>query len=198
MNNRSKTKFLTQISLLTAVEVILAFTPLGFIMIPPVALTLLHIPVVVAAIILGPVGGGILGGVFGICSMIKATTAATSPVDMAFSPFLASGVGGNAFSAIVMAFVIRVLFGILTAVFYKLLSKVIKKDRLAIGIAGVLGSLSHTVMVLSFLAVFYTGLGVGFMAILETVASLNGILEMVSAGIVAAAVCKPVIKYMNK
>lgn len=197
MNNKSKTKFLTQISLLTAIEVILAFTPLGFIMIPPVALTLLHIPVVVAAIVLGPVSGGILGGVFGVCSMIKATTAATSPVDMAFSPFLASSVGGNALSAIVMAFVIRILFGILTAFFYKAFSKLIGNDRLSVGLAGVLGTLMHTVMVLSFLAMFYTDLGVGFGAILATVASLNGILEIVSAALVAAAVCKPLIKYMN-
>ena len=63
----NKTLMLTQLALLTAIEVILTFTPLGFIMIPPVSITVLHIPVIVGAILTGKKGGAVLGGVFGIC-----------------------------------------------------------------------------------------------------------------------------------
>ena len=57
-----KTRELVQLSLLIALEAVLAFTPLGFIMIPPIAITILHIPVIIGAVLMGPAKGGVLGG----------------------------------------------------------------------------------------------------------------------------------------
>lgn len=198
MTRSKKTIMLTQLSLLTAVEIILAFTPLGFIMIPPVAITLMHIPVVVGAILLGPLGGGILGGVFGICSMIKATTAASSPVDMAFSPFLCSQVGGNPITSIIMTVGARILLGVFTALLFNAFSKLFRNNSFSISASAILGTLLHTVMVLGCLALFFSNLGIGWGAILTTVASLNGILEIAAAGLVSVAVCKPLMSYLNK
>ena len=50
----NKTRTLVQLSLLIALEAVMAFTPLGFIMIPPISITILHIPVIIGAILLGP------------------------------------------------------------------------------------------------------------------------------------------------
>ena len=69
----AKTRNLVQLSLLIALEAVMAFTPLGFIMIPPISITILHIPVIIGAILMGPTYGGILGGAFGVLAMIKAT-----------------------------------------------------------------------------------------------------------------------------
>ena len=194
----NKTFMLTQLALLTAIEVILTFTPLGFIMIPPVSITVLHIPVIVGAILTGKKGGAVLGGVFGICSVIKATTAAASPVDMAFSPFLASSVGGNAIASLIMAVGMRILLGFLCGVIFELLTKKGVNQNTSIVVSAVASSLVHTVTVLSCLAMFFSNLGVGFAVILTTVASLNGILEILSGGIVGLIVCKPLLKLKNR
>lgn len=97
-NTNQKTLRLAQLAILIALEAVLTFTPLGFIMVPPISITLMHIPVIVGAVLMGPVDGGILGLSFGVFSMIKASTAAASPADMAFSPFLS----GEPVSSIVM------------------------------------------------------------------------------------------------
>ena len=74
-----RTTRLTQLSLLIALLAVLGFTPLGFIMIPPVSITLMHIPVIIGAILLGPLDGAILGGVFGCISLFKAVTTPGGP-----------------------------------------------------------------------------------------------------------------------
>ena len=69
---RPDTLRMVQLAILIALEAIMAFTPLGFIMIPPISATLMHIPVIIGAILLGPLRGGILGGCFGLFSVIRA------------------------------------------------------------------------------------------------------------------------------
>ena len=195
MKNRSNTLGLVQLALLIAIEVILAFTPLGLIMIPPISATLLHVPVIVGAILLGPKSGAILGGVFGLCSMWKASTAATSPVDMAFSPFLS----GKPMSSIVMCVVTRILLGIIAGVLFKILVRVLKnKEALAIGLTAVLSTVCHTIMVLGCLAVFFKDFGLGVMAVVLTLVSVSSVCEMAVAAVVAMALCKPLRAYMNR
>ena len=68
MNNHSKTLRLTRLALLAAIVLVLAYTPLGYIHIGPLAITPIMIPVTVGAILLGPTEGAILGGIFGLTS----------------------------------------------------------------------------------------------------------------------------------
>lgn len=65
------TLYLVQMALLVAVIILMAFTPLGYIRTGVLAITLLVVPVAVGAILLGPAGGAILGGVFGVTSFIQ-------------------------------------------------------------------------------------------------------------------------------
>lgn len=68
MNDHSKTLRLTRLALLAAIVLVLAYTPLGYIHIGPLAITPIMIPVTVGAILLGPAEGAVLGGVFGLTS----------------------------------------------------------------------------------------------------------------------------------
>ncbi|MBR3606466.1 MAG: ECF transporter S component, partial [Lachnospiraceae bacterium] len=61
------------VALMMAIVILLANTPLGMIQLPVIKATTVHIPVIVGAIVLGPLAGGILGATFGICSMISNT-----------------------------------------------------------------------------------------------------------------------------
>lgn len=65
-----KTARLVQYALLMALLAVLGFTPLGFIMVPPVSITILHIPVILGAVLFGPGCGALLGFEFGLISMV--------------------------------------------------------------------------------------------------------------------------------
>ena len=67
------TRYLTSVALMAAIVILLANTPLGMIHLPIIKATTVHIPVILGAILLGPWAGALLGGIFGICSMISNT-----------------------------------------------------------------------------------------------------------------------------
>lgn len=71
MNKQSKTMRLTLMGLFAAVLLLMAYTPLGYLNIGPLAITFNVIPVALAAITLGPVGGVAMGAVFGLTSFLQ-------------------------------------------------------------------------------------------------------------------------------
>ena len=81
---------MVSVALMAAIVIVLANTPLGMIQLPIIKATTVHIPVILGAILLGPAAGAILGGVFGICSLISNTMAPTL-LSFAFSPFMTRG-----------------------------------------------------------------------------------------------------------
>ncbi len=191
-NTNQKTLRLAQLAILIALEAVLTFTPLGFIMVPPISITLMHIPVIVGAVLMGPVDGGILGLSFGVFSMIKASTAAASPADMAFSPFLS----GEPVSSIVMCIIPRILLGVIAGALYLLLSKKIKNGVLSMGISAVAATFCHSMMVLVLLSVLFQSLPLK--AVLASLIGVNCLLEMLAAAVVAVAVCKPLLRVASR
>ena len=81
------TSWMVSVALMAAIVIVLANTPLGMIQLPIIKATTVHIPVILGAILLGPAAGAILGGVFGLCSLISNTMAPTL-LSFAFSPFI--------------------------------------------------------------------------------------------------------------
>ena len=71
MKSQKNIKSMVLLGLMAAVLVILAYTPLGYLNIGPLAITFNTIPVAIAAIALGPVGGIVAGGVFGLTSFLQ-------------------------------------------------------------------------------------------------------------------------------
>lgn len=84
---------------LGAITVVLGCTPLGFIQIPPIAITIMHVPTIIAGVMEGPVIGGIVGAMFGAFSMYQAQTA-INPLDKLI------------FSNPVIALIPRILVGV--------------------------------------------------------------------------------------
>ena len=82
---------MVQMAILIAIMIILAFTPLGYLKFGLIEITLMVIPVAVGAIVLGPLCGAILGGVFGLTSFIQCfgfSAGKTSIYFHLFHPFL--------------------------------------------------------------------------------------------------------------
>lgn len=74
---------LTIIGVLGAISIVLGMTPLGFIPVGPTRATIMHIPVIIGAIIEGPIVGALVGLIFGLFSIYQAITAPT-PVSFVF------------------------------------------------------------------------------------------------------------------
>ena len=61
MNNSAKVHQITRLAILVAIIFLLAFTPLGYLTIGPIAATTVQMPVIVGAVMMGPVSGAVLG-----------------------------------------------------------------------------------------------------------------------------------------
>ena len=114
--SKSTTK-LVLLGLITAILLIMAYTPLGYLNIGPLAITLNVIPVAIAAITMGPQGGAFAGAVFGMTSFLQCIgvggTSAMGATLFAINPFL----------AFVQRFVPRVLDGFLLGYIYRFARK---------------------------------------------------------------------------
>ena len=116
----SKLQCLTLTAMFGAIMAILMFTPIGFPQIPLIgSATVIHIPVIIGAIIMGPKYGALLGFLFGLASMIFASTASLALNRFAFSPFVnVPGTDSGSLWAIVIAFGPRILVGVVAALVF--------------------------------------------------------------------------------
>ena len=120
-----KTYELVLTALFTAIIVIMAFTPLGYIPLVVINATIIHIPVILGALFLGPKKGAFLGFVFGLTSFINNTFKAATASAFVFSPVLAVNVVGvsGIFRSLYICFVPRILVGVVPYFIYVLIRK---------------------------------------------------------------------------
>lgn len=143
---KTKTIWLVQIAMLTAIILLLAFTPLGYIRTGGLEITLIVIPVAVGAVILGPVGGLVLGAVFGITSFIQCFgMSAFGSVLLSISPA----------KTFVTCVVTRTLMGWLTGVIYQGMKKVSHNRSLNTVVANLCCPLMNTLFFMSCIVIFF-------------------------------------------
>ena len=197
-----KTQYMTSMALFLAIEIILVVTPLGYIPIGPLNATTMHIPVIIAGIILGKKAGAELGFVFGLTSMIKATIQ-PGVTSFCFSPFVTIGTISGNYKSLLIAFVPRILLGYLAGLIFEIMKN---KGHENSGVLAVVGALTNTVLVLSGIYVFFgnayaSSLNVaysGLIGLLLGVVTTNGILEAILAAVVSLAVYKAMKPLLKK
>lgn len=140
-------RYLVSLAMMCAVLLVLGMTGIGFIQLPVIKATTMHIPVILGAILLGPGAGAVLGGVFGLCS-IWANTTAPGLLSFAFSPFMTTEGLPGVLKSLWIALVCRILLGLLAGWFWKLFKKVLKKDYVALPVTAALASVCHTILVM--------------------------------------------------
>lgn len=199
-----KTQYMTSMALFLAIEIILVVTPLGYIPIGPLNATTMHIPVIIAGIILGKKAGAELGFVFGLTSMIRATIQ-PGITSFCFSPFVTIGTISGNYKSLLIAFVPRILLGYLAGLIFEIMKN--KGHENSGVLAGTLvGALTNTVLVLSGIYVFFgnayaSSLNVaysGLIGLLLGVVTTNGILEAILAAVVSLAVYKAMQPLLKK
>ena len=140
------TRWMVSVALMAAIVIVLANTPLGMIQLPIIKATTVHIPVIIGAILFGPLAGAILGGVFGICTLVSNTMAPTL-LSFAFSPFLASNLAG-VLKALWISVGCRILIGVAAGWIWILFRKIKLNTYVALAITGFAGSMVNTIMVM--------------------------------------------------
>ncbi len=194
------TRWMVGVALMAAIVILLANTPLGIIPLPVIKATTTHIPVILGAILFGPLAGGILGGVFGICSMII-NTITPALLSFAFSPaYSTSGVG--ALKAIWVAVGCRIMIGVVAGWLWILLKKLKVNDFVALPIVGFVGAMTNTVFVMGSIYFllrpeYAKAMGVGIEAVLGLVMGVitgSSVLEAIVALVLVTAIGKVLLK----
>lgn len=206
MKTRKKdTRYLTSVALMAAVVILLANTPLGMIHLPIIKATTVHIPVIVGAILLGPLAGAVLGGVFGVCSLISNTMAPTL-LSFAFSPFMSMTGFPGAIKAVWISIGCRIMIGVIAGWFWILMKKLKVNHLIALPVTGFIGSMVNTVFVMGSIYVLlareYAQVkNVGVEAVLGLVmgtVTASGIPEAIAAAVLVAVIGKVLLKVVER
>ena len=135
-------------SMLSAITAVLTFTPIGMIPLPPPlpSATMVHIPVLLAALAEGPVVGLIVGLVFGLCSCIRAWETGMVGLTLFFrNP--------------VISVLPRLIVPLAAVAVWMLWKKFVKQntvtDKVGAAVASVIGTVVNTVLCLGLIVVIY-------------------------------------------
>ncbi|NLI90024.1 MAG: ECF transporter S component [Epulopiscium sp.] len=188
---KMNTREMATTAVLSALIIILGYTPLGLIPLPTMTATILHIPVAIGAIMYGPTVGLTLGIVMGLTTLSKAILAPVSPLDPLFINPLVSVLP-------------RALMGVLTAYVFIVLSKAIKVSSISVGISAAIASITNTVFTLGALVIVYSKqlgqileqmeVSGTVIAFVVGIASTSGVAEM----IITIIIVVPIILALRK
>lgn len=205
MKSKTNVRTLTQLALLTAIVLIMAYTPLGYLKTPwGVEVTFIVIPVAVGSILLGPAAGGILGLVFGLTSFFQCFGA---------SPLGAMLLQENAAGTFFCCVVNRVLVGVLPGLLYKLLSRYDRTKVAGIAVCCFLTPVLNTALYIVGNWVIFSGTwlnisvstygysgegGLSLLGFMMGLVAVNGLAEAAACLLLGTAVCKAMQKIVKR
>ena len=210
MKTRKKdTHWLVGVAMMAAIVILLANTPLGLIQLPTIKATTTHIPVILGAILLGPMAGAILGGVFGLCSLISNTVAPVAAT-ICFSPFLSTTGIVGAVKALWVSVGCRILIGVVAGWLWIGLKKVSiplrgrrlrVHDFVALPIVGAAGAMTNTACVMAsifflFRAEYAAANNLAMSAVYDFImvtVTGAGVMEAIAAAVLVAAIGKALL-----
>ena len=197
--NKFGTREMVASAMLCAILLIMSFTPLGYLNIGPLAISFNMIPVAIGAIALGPIGGMILGGMFGITSFLQCLgiggTSAMGVILFEISPL----------GVFVQRFFPRLLAGLLSAFIYKGV-KSFSNTTIAAFVTGFCAALLNTVLFMSALVLLFgnteyvQNLIAGRNVLLFIVAfvGVNAVVEMAATATIVGVVGRVLVKFITR
>jgi len=189
MNKHFSVRDFVVLSLIAGILLLMAYTPLGYLNIGPLAITFNMIPVAIAAIALGPKGGAIAGAVFGLTSFLQCIgvggTSAMGAALFNIQPVL----------AFVQRFVPRVLDGFLIGYIYRFMKKRCHVS-LACSVTGFFAAFLNTLFFMSALVLLFGRTdymqeliaGRNVIVFICVFVGVNAVFEMIAATVITGAV----------
>ena len=190
---RLNVRRMTVIGVLSAISIMMSMLPfIGYIPIGPMKATIMHVPVIIGAVIEGPLVGATIGLIFGLTSLWNAIT----------QPVLLSPLFINPLVSVLP----RILIGIVAYYVYQGVYKITKKVYASGFIAGIVGSLANTAGVLGMIYILYADKYLALMEqqgasaakLLFGVVLTSGIPEALVAGLIVSAVSVALIRKGKK
>ncbi len=195
MQKKNMIKF-AQLAILSAIIILMTFTPLGYFRMPGIEITFITIPVVIGAMTLGPLYAGVLGGVFGLTSFLQCV--------FALSPFGATLLGIDPILTLILCMVPRILIGVGAGYLFKAFKS---KNILAFFTCALSGSLINTIgfvggLILLFGSTEYiSGMMAGsanVIAFFIAFVGINGVIEAIACTALGALIAKPIYNINKK
>ncbi len=194
-NAHSKVLTMVQLGILAGIIVIMMFTPLGRLQIGPLYITFVMLPIAIGSIICGPLGGAVLGTLFGLIS---------------FSQCFGSDAFGTALMAInpialfVMCVISRMLAGLLAGIIFKALCKIDKTRIISFAVSTLSAALLNTIFFIGALIIFFgksefiTSMmnGATIWKFIVTLVGVNGLVEAVVCCVAGAAIAKALVVFI--
>ena len=206
MNTSVKTRNLVMTAVIAAIIILMAFVPyVGYINLVVIKATIIHVPVIIGSVLLGPKKGAFLGFIFGATSLVN-NTFNPSLLSFAFSPFYS---GGNLWS-LVICFVPRILVGVVPYFVHRGIMKLAKEKKgaqyIALPAAGVAGALVNTLLVMNliyfcFSRTFAAAKNIAVSAVYDVILGIiaaNGIPEAIAAALLTLAVGRALLRFMAR
>ena len=169
--DRTKLRKLVIIGMLSGICMVLGLTGYGFIPLPTTKATIMHLPVIIGAILEGPIVGMAIGLIFGLFSIFQNLSA---PTLLSF-----------AFINPLVSVLPRILIAITAYATYRAFAK--KSETLGVGMGALVGSLTNTIGVLGMMYFLYAAEYAAaksldpdvVLSVIVGVATMNGIPEAV-------------------
>lgn len=193
---KQKIQKLTVLSVLAAITVIVSFLPLKTL---GLEITFTMIPVAIGAVLYGPSGGAVLGGVFGAVSFLKC---------LGYSSFGAALLGINPFLTFIVCVPTRLLAGLLAGAIASALKKSCRSNTPALLAASLAAPVFNTLFFMSTLVIFFyrteliqsfaeqLGAANPFIFVILFV-GINGLVEIICGFAVAFPCSKALAKYLK-
>ena len=200
MNNSKKLLKLTVNAVFIAIIAVMSFTPLGYLRLGAVEISLLAIPVAFGGAVMGVGSGALLGLAFGVSSFIQC---------FGMSAFGTAIMGVSPVSTFIICIIPRVLMGAGSALVYKLLKGKNVQDNVSSLISFLTAAVLNTLFFVgSFILLFgntefYSGLETQFattnvIAFFAAFVGLNGLVEAVASGVFGCVVGKVISKLRSQ
>ena len=201
MNNKTtNVRFLAQLGLLAAIEIVMKLIGLGSVPVGPLYMSFLTVPIAVGAMTLGPSAGAILGAVFGLVSFKDAITGASAMTGVFFqiSPV-------NTF---ILCVGMRVLMGLCCGLIFKALQKLDKSRTWSYILSAMTAPALNTLFFMGYIVLaFYgcdyvqnlvsvKGAANPFMFVVLLV-GVQGVAEFLVSGILGGIVARAVAKFLK-
>ena len=191
-DNVSTTRKLVLTAALSALIIVLGITKFGLIPIGPVAsITILHVPIILAACLVGLPSALFTGAVFGIMSLVQAAMSPSGVTDPLFV---------NPFCSVLP----RMLTGLVAWALWIAFNKIPKMPKaVSASITGFLSSVAHTLLVIGCLYIFAGSAtrevmgGAGYFVVIGMLAP-QALLEAATATIICAATFSGIVLSSRK
>ncbi len=187
--SNEKVKRLVLLALFTAIMIIMSTTPLGYLNIGPLAITLNVIPLGIAAIALGPTGGLAMGAVFGITSFLQCIgvggVSAMGAVLFQINPVL----------AFIQRFIPRALDGLIIGLLHKIMVSRFG-EKISCFITGFLAAFLNTALFMGSLVLIFGKTeymqdlidGRNILVFICTFVGINAVFEMLASTVITGSI----------